>query len=385
MDNIANNYGKFGSDNIWFAGPQEVYEYVATKQGTNIHTTISGNQLIIHIDTLSVPDDLRRKSLSLLITGANANISSISYQNGAFTYHSENKNNGLINVEMGDYYLNDRNPDAFDLGNQTNATAGQAYNSNIITLTGMSSGLDNIIYLSGDGTIYKNGSSKGSSSTGKNGDQFYVRLNAHDNEGQTVSTTLNIGLQSQTYSITTQTTVIVESDIIDLPSASIQEEMNSTLIASGYTSGTGSIKPNMTNFLVGSKKIRTRDSMGKILAAIIMQSSGSTTPIEAQIPEGTIVKTTNNNLYTGILHVPDVLALQTISLNNVISAASFGSTGERINFENTDNLPVEVTIRMPAPGKNYGDVVDIYYSQDNGTTWNLHGTTTVINIGAYPY
>ncbi|MFZ2151185.1 MAG: right-handed parallel beta-helix repeat-containing protein, partial [Candidatus Absconditicoccaceae bacterium] len=383
MDNIADNYGKNGSDKIWFAGPQEVYEYVATKQGTNISTTVSGNQLIINLDTLNVPTDLRRESLSLLVTGTNANISSISYQNGAFSYHTENKVDGLINLEMGDYYLTDRNPDSFNLGNQTNASTGQSYNSNTITLTGMSAGLDNIIYLSGAGTIYKNGSSIGSSATGKNGDQFYVRLAASNNPGETLSTVMKIGLQSKLYSITTQANQQLD-DIIDLPSGNTVLDMNTRLIASGYNSGTGSIRTNIESFVVGRKSIRTRDSLGKILAAMIMQSSGNNI-IEAQIPQWTIVKTANNNLYTGIINRPEELSTNNISLANVVYAASFGSTGESINFEDMDYMPVNVTIRLPAPGKNEGDPIDIYYSEDNGGLWNFHTGTNVVIIGGEPY
>ena len=119
VDYISTHYGKLGSDKIWFAGPQDVYEYMTTKQGTNLTTTISGNQLIISMDTANVPTDLRREALTLLITGTNAHISSIQYQSGDFTYHSDNKTNGLINLEMGNYYLTDRNPDSFSLTSST--------------------------------------------------------------------------------------------------------------------------------------------------------------------------------------------------------------------------------------------------------------------------
>jgi hypothetical protein len=39
-------------------------------------------------------------------------------------------------------------------------------------------------------------------------------------------------------------------------------------------------------------------------------------------------------------------------LNNPIYAASFGSTENTINFENTNNTPTHVMLRIPAPGKN---------------------------------
>jgi len=385
MDNMASTYGKNWTDKIWFAGPQEVYEYVSTKQWTNISTTISWNQLIINLDTLNVPSDLRRKALSLLITWTNAHISSIAYQNWAFTYHTENKNNWLINLEMWDYYLNDRNPDSFNLWSENWANKSQSYNTNTIILTWMSPGLNNIIYLSGAWTIYKNGTNKWTSSTGSNGDQFYIQMTSSNNGWETISTTLKIWLQSTTYSITTQADAQVEDDVIDLPSSNTKSTMDDRLIASWYNNGTGSIKANLNTFLVWTKKIRTRDSAGKILAAIIMQSSGANNKIEAQIPAWTTVKKANNNIYTWIINTPQSIPVNNISLQNAIYAASFGSTWESINFEDTDNMPANVTVRLPAPWKNLGDSVDIYYSEDNWSTWNFHTSTIVTLINWEPY
>ena len=63
----------------------------------------------------------------------------------------------------------------------------------------------------------------------------------------------------------------------------------------------------------------------------------------------TIVKNSNNSEYTGILNTPTTKATNTVALDNVIYAASFGSPGERINFIDTNNNSVDAIIRIPAP------------------------------------
>ena len=55
--------------------------------------------MVVTLDIANLYNDLRRKSLTLLVSGTNSPIQSIQYQSGAFTFHSENTGNGLINVE----------------------------------------------------------------------------------------------------------------------------------------------------------------------------------------------------------------------------------------------------------------------------------------------
>jgi hypothetical protein len=107
MDHIETSYGRFGEDNAWVAGGQEVYEYQVVKQNVGVTTNLVGNQLTVEIDTTNVPANLRHYALSLLIS-SNTAISSVSYGTG-FTGHSENKTTGLINVEWGEnsYAKND--------------------------------------------------------------------------------------------------------------------------------------------------------------------------------------------------------------------------------------------------------------------------------------
>lgn len=99
MDHIENTYGRFGNDKAWVAGAEEVYDYVMVKQNTSLAQTLVGNQLTIELDTTNVPTSLRHYALSLLIN-SDAQISSITYGTD-FTYYSDNKNTGLVNVDWG--------------------------------------------------------------------------------------------------------------------------------------------------------------------------------------------------------------------------------------------------------------------------------------------
>jgi len=67
MTYIANTYGKNGSDRVWVAGHQDVYEYLAVRESSEINWFLSGSQLTIIINKDSIPDDLDHYALSLLV------------------------------------------------------------------------------------------------------------------------------------------------------------------------------------------------------------------------------------------------------------------------------------------------------------------------------
>ncbi|MFK8009762.1 MAG: hypothetical protein AB8H03_25635 [Saprospiraceae bacterium] len=96
MNYIENNYGRFGSDRVWFAPMQEVYEYLAVKQNVQIlNTSISNNQLVITLNLANVPNDLRRNNLTLLLDGQSTPaITNVQSSDANLTFN----NNGLINL-----------------------------------------------------------------------------------------------------------------------------------------------------------------------------------------------------------------------------------------------------------------------------------------------
>ena len=189
------------------------------------------------------------------------------------------------------------------------------------------------------------------------------------------------------HNITVSTQFSIDAfDTIYLPNVTSKSAMDTALIASWYNSTwLSSIRTELTGFLVWNKKISTRDSNGKILSALIIQSPSPTNKIEVQIPAGTIVKNANNNSYTWVLIVPETISNISVPLQNVIYATNLWSTGWSIQFKDQNNNPVYVTIRMPAPWNISGDVVSVYYSTDNWSTWNLYKNTKVVMIWWNPY
>jgi hypothetical protein len=99
MDHIENTYGRFGNDKAWVAGAEEVYDYMMVKQNSVLSQNLVGNQLTVNIDVTNVPSNLLNYALSLKVN-SDATISSINYGSD-FTYHTDNKTTGLINLEWG--------------------------------------------------------------------------------------------------------------------------------------------------------------------------------------------------------------------------------------------------------------------------------------------
>ncbi|MCK5822213.1 MAG: T9SS type A sorting domain-containing protein, partial [Bacteroidales bacterium] len=95
MQHLANHYGKSGSDKMWMASIQQIWEYLYVRDHTTILTEWSGNDLIITIDISAIPEDLRTKSLSLLLE-TNGNYSLEVLTDGVA--NSSNSSTGLINL-----------------------------------------------------------------------------------------------------------------------------------------------------------------------------------------------------------------------------------------------------------------------------------------------
>jgi hypothetical protein len=73
-------------------------------------------------------------------------------------------------------------------------------------------------------------------------------------------------------------------------------------------------------------------------------------------------------------------SINSVNDQAVVTAFKVGSSTESLKL--TWGV---ATLTVPAPGKTVGDSMDIYYSEDNGVSWYLHTTTTVIDISWSPY
>jgi hypothetical protein len=67
MNYISETYGKNGSDRVWMAPLQEVYEYLMVRDLSVVSTNLTGNNLEIVIDRTALPDSLLHYALSLVI------------------------------------------------------------------------------------------------------------------------------------------------------------------------------------------------------------------------------------------------------------------------------------------------------------------------------
>jgi hypothetical protein len=67
METIANQYGKAGADRMWMAPPQEVYEYLVTRETATFANQLVGSRLDVTFDLRQIPTWLRRKTITLTV------------------------------------------------------------------------------------------------------------------------------------------------------------------------------------------------------------------------------------------------------------------------------------------------------------------------------
>lgn len=80
FERLALNFGKAGSDNVWFADYQTVWEYIMCYKWVSWSEHWVGNTLWLTFDYTNVDSDFRNHSLSLKVT-SDTNITSISFEN----------------------------------------------------------------------------------------------------------------------------------------------------------------------------------------------------------------------------------------------------------------------------------------------------------------
>ncbi len=97
MSEIESRYGKKGSDEVWMASVQQVWEYLYVRDHTNIITNWEGSDLLVTIDISQIPSDLRTKALSLVVSGNNGNFTVVAETPDVSL--SSNPGSGLINLQ----------------------------------------------------------------------------------------------------------------------------------------------------------------------------------------------------------------------------------------------------------------------------------------------
>lgn len=94
MEYMEDTYGKDGSDILWMAPVQSVYEYLEVKDAILLTTEWNGTTLSVTLDYSGVPKDLRTYAVSLLINQQYESISNVSSRVGTLS-----ENGTLINLE----------------------------------------------------------------------------------------------------------------------------------------------------------------------------------------------------------------------------------------------------------------------------------------------
>jgi hypothetical protein len=98
MEHAEKQYGKSGSDRMWMASGVEVFDYLRVRDAAPMTWSSFGNQLRILIDRDSLPSELQKYALSLVID-ADAAITSVMVNDVAdFTYRATTPRK-LINLE----------------------------------------------------------------------------------------------------------------------------------------------------------------------------------------------------------------------------------------------------------------------------------------------
>lgn len=98
MNYIQSNYGQKGSDRIWMAPLQEVYEYLVVRDKVIVSQNLNGNVLEISLDFSNAPADLRKYAVTLLID-SDQNFSTIDETGTSASSFNGAAQKKLINLE----------------------------------------------------------------------------------------------------------------------------------------------------------------------------------------------------------------------------------------------------------------------------------------------
>ncbi len=97
MNYIEQTYGKHGSDRIWMAPVQEVYEYLLARDKCEIAHVVDGNELKVFISNAVLPNDLRNYFLTLVVE-SDAGFSTTEIEGGEVVSFNGTADKKLVNI-----------------------------------------------------------------------------------------------------------------------------------------------------------------------------------------------------------------------------------------------------------------------------------------------
>lgn len=105
MQRVADTWGKTGTDKVWMAPLQEVFEYLVFRQAIRYTTSVSNNKLEINIDASSVPTWLRRKTITFIIN-TSSKFAQVDVPQGIKKSFNGTDNVKIINLDLTNYTAN---------------------------------------------------------------------------------------------------------------------------------------------------------------------------------------------------------------------------------------------------------------------------------------
>ena len=102
LESIANQYGKTGTDRMWMAPLQEVYEYLVTRQTATFTSQLVGNRLDLTFDLRQIPTWLRRKTMTLTVNST-VDFNNVTVPAGIKMSFRGTGNQKIINLDFTDF------------------------------------------------------------------------------------------------------------------------------------------------------------------------------------------------------------------------------------------------------------------------------------------
>ncbi len=102
LESIANQYGKTGTDRMWMAPLQEVYEYLVVGQTASFTSQMVGSRMDIAFDTRLIPSWVRRKTMTLVVNST-IDFTNVVVPAGVKMTFKGTGNQKLINLDFSDF------------------------------------------------------------------------------------------------------------------------------------------------------------------------------------------------------------------------------------------------------------------------------------------
>ena len=161
-----------------------------------------------------------------------------------------------------------------------------------------------------------------------------------------------------------------------LPFSSIVVIPNSTDINTIEAEFTSKWYTKTSNYLLWNRLISLKNTNGLIPNTINIKNSD----INLNLPQNLQFKKADNTTnYTGIIEPPKSTSFSEVSEETVISSLSVGSSIESLKMQWWN-----ATITVPTPWISIWESVNVYYSEDNWETWNLHTNGIVQDVDWSP-